>query len=608
MNNLKLVDASWRCLFFATLLSMASLFLFSQQGKAANSVERLYRQATYLIKKDRLKAAEKVLNRIIDKYPNHIPSGLLMARIQYRLGQTKKAFKLFSRVPLGYLDSTTAFEYGTVAYELKHWRLAINAFNLVATNDELYVFAQYYLGICYLKLRQYKRALTVLQNSFGLPPSLNSNRLKLMKVARDRINLESHGTTFRLSPNIAAPPPSVLGWAPLPPEPGSKKLRKKKVISGPATGFSFSLSPEFKWLNEKTHEEYSGTAVKDLKKNSYTEGLGITTQYDMKPFSFGGQPNFGLDANFSLSQTENSNTDVKIFRMADSTNEEEVKNSESPETNAFVFQVKPNATLPVSKNIEASFSYQYGETWPERDTNQMKDGESTPQALLNITLGKFNIGTSLSHSTYSSAEKGNIYTALTSKTTVGVNLKSVNLGGDFTVVSRESATSDKLGKSVLDTVASANIGLNLKDFSLSLALKNTELTPEENGGMVSGSALSRLETTGTASLSLGFGLSLSLTGTFATFSNYGRNDVVIEKATMEGEEDKVESVVTNGNDYGYTVSGKIAPIDWLFFTVAYSTMIYSYQYENPEIESYFYQIVPDYKTVMTISAGISKTF
>jgi Tfp pilus assembly protein PilF len=336
------------------LIIIFSIFAKEKHARAAPSVTKMFQAATGEIRQGNFPAAEKILRSIISQFPGYEPAYILLARVEYRQGDQISAFRHFKKVNPASLDSDAAFEYGLIAYARHDCTRALSGFKRVVSSDDMNNFAKFYSGVCYLRVRNYAKVITSLRQATELPPELSALRRKMLRIALDRVRIESSGQSLQPPAGIIAPPPAMVGWGPLPPEPGEtrKAPKKKDADSGTMSRINYSATPTIDLKNTRTESEYSGTRNSSIKSNSFTGGGRMLARYDLKATSFGEHPNLGLGLDLSEAKSSTSSSDVKYFLTDGGNTETEEVSKPEPAPNSFVWIFKPSAGFPLSKDVD----------------------------------------------------------------------------------------------------------------------------------------------------------------------------------------------------------------------------------------------------------------
>lgn len=125
--------------------------------------------------------ALQAYDALLRKYPGHEPALLQTAKTLYRLDRIKDAYNVFVRINPQHLDPETAYEYGWSFYTNKTWEGALFGFQQVPKGHALFDLANYYGGICAIKLKKYEEAEDMLEKAVVLPDKLAKSRSLYIK-------------------------------------------------------------------------------------------------------------------------------------------------------------------------------------------------------------------------------------------------------------------------------------------------------------------------------------------------------------------------------------------------------------------------------------------
>lgn len=148
------------------------------RGKGAR---QMFDEAMKLYDAGKYEQALGAFDAIVKKYPGHEPARLQIAKTLYRMDRIKEAYGVFQQVNPQHLDPETSYEYGWSFYTMKQWDGALYAFQRLPKGHALYDLANYYGGICAIKLRKYDDAEDMLDKAVVLPDKLAKSRALYIK-------------------------------------------------------------------------------------------------------------------------------------------------------------------------------------------------------------------------------------------------------------------------------------------------------------------------------------------------------------------------------------------------------------------------------------------
>lgn len=149
--------------------------------KGGAGVRQLFDDAMKLYEAGKFPDALRAFDSIVRKYPGHEPAQVQLAKTLYRLEKLKEAYVIFARINLDNLDPETSYEYGWTFYQNKQWQGALYAFQRLPKGHALFDLANYYGGICAIKLRRYEEASDMLEKAVVLPDKLAKSRTLYIK-------------------------------------------------------------------------------------------------------------------------------------------------------------------------------------------------------------------------------------------------------------------------------------------------------------------------------------------------------------------------------------------------------------------------------------------
>lgn len=144
-------------------------------------VRAMHEAAQELFDAGKYDAAVNASESLLRKYPGYEAAILLLARAQYKLDHFRDASIIFDRVNLSHLDTEGSYEYGWTYYSVKNWEKALAGFKRVTPGHALYDLANYYGGICALKLKKYDDAEDLFEKAVVLPDKLARSRSVYIK-------------------------------------------------------------------------------------------------------------------------------------------------------------------------------------------------------------------------------------------------------------------------------------------------------------------------------------------------------------------------------------------------------------------------------------------
>jgi tetratricopeptide (TPR) repeat protein len=149
--------------------------------KRPSGVRGMFEDAQALYDAGKYEAALVAYGALLKKYPGHEPAVIQTAKSLYRLDRIKDAYAVFTKVNPQHLDPETSYEFGWSFYTNKAWDGALFAFQRVPKGHALFDLANYYGGICAIKLKKYDVAEDMLEKAVVLPDKLAKSRQLYIK-------------------------------------------------------------------------------------------------------------------------------------------------------------------------------------------------------------------------------------------------------------------------------------------------------------------------------------------------------------------------------------------------------------------------------------------
>ncbi len=144
-------------------------------------VRGMFEAAQELYEAGKYDAAVNAFEALLRKYPSYDAAILQLARSNYKLDRFKDASVHFERVNIAYLDPETSYEYGWTFYSIRSWEKALLGFKRVPPGHAFYDLANYYGGICALKLKRYEESEELFDKAVVLPDKLAKTRQVYLK-------------------------------------------------------------------------------------------------------------------------------------------------------------------------------------------------------------------------------------------------------------------------------------------------------------------------------------------------------------------------------------------------------------------------------------------
>ena len=624
--------------FFLRLVIAFFFFGFSIVPLHGQTVSVDYAKAKAQFDKGNPPAAGKLLQKILKKYPDHQPSSILLGRIYYGLGQPGKSARAFNKVSPDSIPNDVAFEYGAAMFAANQCANAVHAFSRVPESTGLRGIADFYIGVCFMKKKQWHKAGIFLRRAKKLPSALASSRRRLLRSLEDRDKEERQGQlgqTYQTMPSLPPPPgPTNIPYFPgLPggPDTGApgdiaksdpKKEKKKVEAPPPKLGFSFTAVPAFTYIGLQKTDENHGYKTSESSGTSKEMTLGLNVRYDGKPRDFGGQPAFTLPINIGRYSSSVKIKSTKLTAFEDTPDNvfTEVVEAEAASITTstdggasnrtyatgetWEYTLLPTGFIPITDAFDLEFKYLHKEVYPHMHADQ-KFGQKGPSAKIIVEFAPTTLTASVG-STDSVNTKGD-----TTKSDLSVSGDISRtwdtISGKLNFSHTDTAIPGELPKTVANAVDvfGASVTKNFESLALTGTIRKTSSTPFEGVPLAGASSNLRMELN--AKISFDW-LSISGTGSMTQLSGFQALGLEHPtKVNAEGKPEKV-TVIADGSTTGAVAVIKAAPWDWLWAAVVYSTATTAYSVKDPEMEAKFKASVSDMTTQFTYALGVSKTF
>jgi hypothetical protein len=595
-------DVLFLIFFLGSLVGPVSLVAAQPIG----SVKEMYDDATSQIRKQNYLGAKKILRGLIRQYPSYEPAYVLLGRLYYRESDFAMAYRIFKRVVPEGLDAEAAIEYGVVAFARNDCGRALRGFRLMKADHELYDEANLYAAICSMRARNYGKAQSYAKRANNLTGDLASTRRKILQLAKERIAKESGGIAQQQPPSFQVAPPGVIGWDPLPPEPGEARPNSKKTRKTRESKAHFSISPSLDFSNKNSDVDYGGSRVASSTSTSIVGALKGLGSYTLNSTPFGEHPNLELGIDVSETRLSNSSNDLKYYVTPEGIVAAEAVPPVPFSPLTFAAGLKPAATFPLTPDLDLVVKYAYQEVWPDNTRSKYFAG-SEPSAGVNFT--KSGIAGNASGKYRQEFSQSSSKHTMTLAGGVGALVKELDIAANGSFATRESDDENSLGKDEWsdETILAAKVGTDFDPYSLEAEVSHRALTPANGQVGIDRSPLSKESGAATASANFDFGLGLTLKAAYATFTNYARLGIVTQKVDG-GEGDIKGDVYANGNEFLYNANAKYSPIGWLALQANYQVVESTYTIDDQSLAPYFFQVVPGYTSTFTFSLSVSGTF
>ncbi|MEZ4741703.1 MAG: tetratricopeptide repeat protein [Bdellovibrionota bacterium] len=308
----------------------------SKSNKSLNTgkkpgVRELFSEGESLFKNKKYKQATSIFAKTLSYYPDHEPTLLLYARAAYALGHTKDAYTLFSRLRLDELDPEVSYEYAYSFYNQKNWQGALLAFKRIPNKHSLSDLANYYGGVCALRLKKYNLAESMMEQAVVLPEKQAKTRdlyikhLEEIRLIRQKKNLDKQKDKIKQQMNannktFPIKPEQKTRQSPV----AEKKTEKNKSNTEQDQGImSITHSAEVETLTKNQLIDMNGLVSKtsNLSIGSFTFKTGAMAKF---PIPNGLDGMIGTQISASIEDEKSKGKESRILNFENKNSLEKV--------------------------------------------------------------------------------------------------------------------------------------------------------------------------------------------------------------------------------------------------------------------------------------------
>lgn len=256
----------------------------SRPPKSNKGVRALFESAQEFYKAGKYPAATAAFENILRRYPGHQPTILQLAKSYYRQDRIKDAYHTFNRVPSADFDPESSYEYGYAAYQQKNFETCQNTLRNIPDGHSLFDLAQYYQGICLLKLKRYKDAEVSFEKATVLPDKIAKSRgIYLKHIEAILVNQESQklAQERRL---LFKEPKSAKTTSKKSPSPEKPTLKPAPATPPSYQGFKGTgKSANVGMVSENQSIDYHGNKHETFESTSGSFSLSTTPHFFLSP-------------------------------------------------------------------------------------------------------------------------------------------------------------------------------------------------------------------------------------------------------------------------------------------------------------------------------------
>lgn len=606
-------------------LTLAHLLLLVGEAMG-QSVFADFQKAQKLFRAEQTLQAQKILKQLAKKYPDHLPSQILLGRIAYLQGKYGRAAKYFRKVPPEMITSDMAYEYGITMFVANNCQRANAGFARVKESDRAIDLANFYRGVCFLRSRNPQRALLYLKKAKKIPENLRETRREALVEARRRIKAEQQGRPIAANAYFVVPtPPPPMPPQPLPGSerqgftPPSSQAGGKASPPVPATaGFVNTVTPSLTLSQSARTSDFFGYKLNKTETSTNEIKLSVKSRYNFEPHSNGKQPYVQLLADLSRITEKSKGVDSRYIAYADEPGtviEQETDVSAKPRDDANM-SIVPELGWPLGSMLQIMAGYKYDLTYPAFDASK-KYGAKTPNGRIVLTLQQTTVEVSGNQREAFDASDATVRSdqLLGGKITQDMDAVDIFLAMQQTTIVQGPAAPAPVAQAGTQQI---EFGLTKAWEKFTLAFSVLQWDQTLAAGITENPErpeLSSLKIVGSGNWSFDFGASINLAFAQINRSSFRQSFDVKESQTQSQTSPPNTAAPTqkkilnaDWSDQEASLVFKLAPIDWAFLQASLLYQRRSYTMEDGEYRQDFEKKNPELISEFKITAGISKAF
>lgn len=600
-----------RPIIYLTWIPVVILALSSTPARGDAITPTFVRAQDAFVRKDYGRSIQ-ILQVILKKAPDHMPSLILLGQAYIRTGQPQPAAAIFKRVPVTNLPENAALDYGVAMYMTKHYSRAIQGLSKVNATDPNRDLARFYGAVSYMQLRQWARAANLLRAIRKLPPKLTAERRRLLRDLERFERAEQSNQFNRMgSPNFGTIPPPAADFESYQPSvqtaPGAKD-KPKPVAPAPApSGLTADITPGLSYAQTAGRQEFGGYKSTNSNEIKKTVSSALNLKYQGEPWGNGGIPYASFKFYSAYVDDDASNITTSFIAYADDPNAVLAAETSTPLTNTFWLDVKatPELSLPVTSKVDLLGGYEYSAQLDETKLAKMT-ARRGPYATLDLELTPLSTQFTVS-STDAVDVEGKVYkNTLEESANLNLTIESYAAKGFLQNRDVSYAEGQKKSKARSSQRADGTLTKTWDGLSASATVGYIQLTPFPGVPLV-GSALStsRFELSSTASTNPNVGLSLTLTGGYLRMDGFSQS---VTATNADGSEGAAATAQVSADQMFAKSNLKFVPLSWFSFTFGLDYATTTYGIKTPEYSASFKKQSPSSSTNTNFGLEITKTF
>ena len=514
------------------------------QAETAN-VRLLFADAQQIYASGDFEKAAKAFARNLEKFPDHGPSQLFLAKSLFRLHRYENAWSVFQKLANDPLDQESKYEAGYSAYRNKSWKRGSEILSSIPESSPSFDLAMYYAAVCLINLNRLSEAEQALKKSIVLPPRFAASRKNLLSYVKGEL---SNQTSPQSSPQTTPQNSPAKQQKPvLKPETIEEEFTEESNDKG--TGSSAPKRSLGLFYDLQSYKQ--NMAGIDTASGTYQRsGAYVQGSYESATSGYGYFADFSGEGSQANASGNAVSTGLTIFQKEDIWPSLLGKISQKGPKTDLRFSLKPGISYQMDSMNVGAFGI----------LRLVDNGDSSNRgggggARLFKQVGKFKINIAAEASSWTS----DVYAPLTSYS--GLLESQLVFGGDFTL-------NFGISRQVLDaSEESVEIPLGLSQANFKVAQ------------------------------GLGFGLSVDASGSFATLDN-------LLKTNPQGG-----STTADGTQVSWEVGLNWSPLKWFVFSINQYISNYTWSHVDPEVNRPTWDgSVPDYEELSTLNFKFYRAF
>lgn len=357
-----------------------------QKAPKANKLPENPRQgfegAYELFKAGKWVPASQAFEQLLVRYPGYLPAMMFLAKTYYRLDRVKDAYPYFNKLAVGGLDPETSYEYGYTFYMAKNYEGCVKGLKNITEGHSLYDLAQYYSGVCHLKLKHYREAEASFEKAMVLPDRLAKSRSLYLKhldailVHQESTQLAEERKALMKDSKQPKSGPKKRGPEKTPAPAKNKEPPPYQGFKGPGKSAGLTFATE----NQTIH--YSGNKQEIFESNSGSFSLSTTPAYFLPKLRDRiGAVGISLGLEASSSTIKGKQERILLDERDESIQRNLTNTLPTKDEKKGAFSIEPWIEVPVPPQLWAALSVSVRMDYPEFERGQRSGTQQVTGSL-----------------------------------------------------------------------------------------------------------------------------------------------------------------------------------------------------------------------------------